>query len=313
MPQPVQSASGPQQPIRCFVVGCPRSGTTLLTSIISGHPKLVGTLFEAHFFSIWRALRRNQDPASKCVLFDQFRASMNDAALGAPGDPIPEPNEFIAAMDEIALRKNMLGWVEKTPENLHHIDAILAVAPDAKFIHVVRNAGAVLASGISRSIRDQSCTWNPAYTRFRSAFNEWMRAMEQTRRWQSHPNHLVVEYAEFCRAPDTEIERIGQFLGLETSEEMLTSAVAPSGLREQLKEEHARGFGVRTEQWDQFKRVFPGLKGPVVRLLSFGGAPKWWLRMPILSRGQDFLLRQRGGALDRWLTPEIEIAPADPA
>lgn len=307
MPQPMQSASGPQQPIRCFVVGCPRSGTTLLTSIVSGHPKVLGTLVESHFFSVWRALRRNQDAASKYAEFDRFRTAMNNEALGAPGDPIPEPSEFIAVMDEIALRENMLGWVEKTPENLHHIDAILAVAPDAKFIHVVRNAGTVLASGFSRSIRNQSCAWNPAYMRFRSAFNEWMRAMEQTRRWQSHPNHLVVAYAEFCRAPDTEIDRIAQFLGLESSDEMLAAAVAPSS------DVHARGFNVRTEQWDQFKRVFPGLKGLVVRLLSFGGAPKWWLRIPILSRGQHFLLRQRGGALDRWLTPEIAIAPVDPA
>lgn len=302
MPQEIQSVPTHKRPVRCFIVGCPRSGTTLLTSIISGHPKLFGVLSESHYFSAQRARVRGQASSGHFEKFDSFRAALNNGALGAPGDPLPEPSAFISELDDIAARADMLGWVEKTPENLHHIEAILSVAPDARFIHVVRNAGTTLASGFARSIREQSCAWNPAYRSFRAAYNEWMRAMEATSRWHSHSHHLVVEYAQFVRAPDREIERITRFLGLEPADEMLSSAVPPEGDSNVQESQEIRSI-IRPEQWDSFKRIFPGLRGVVVRLLSLGGSPRLWLRMPILSRGQHLLLRLRGGAVDRWLTP----------
>ncbi len=44
-----------------FIVGCPRSGTTLLRRIVSAHPQIVITP-EAHWIPLWFEQRRGLTP-----------------------------------------------------------------------------------------------------------------------------------------------------------------------------------------------------------------------------------------------------------
>lgn len=89
--------------------GAPRSGTTLLLSVLSGHP-------------------------------DVFAIPHETYALVAEEPAIPNRLRTL-------LGPRWAGeWVEKTPLNVRNIGAILETVPDVRFIHIVRDGRDVVTS-----------------------------------------------------------------------------------------------------------------------------------------------------------------------
>ena len=107
---------------RVFVVGCPRSGTTLLQGILSAHPD-VWSLPETHFFEMLepgRRLPRAMGLASRRG-WRAFCQTANDL-----GEPLPKPwqlnywwrdslaKRFVSLFDAKTLAAGKRLWVEKT-------------------------------------------------------------------------------------------------------------------------------------------------------------------------------------------------------
>mgnify|MGYP001550845273 CR=1 FL=1 len=301
---------------RFFIVGCPRSGTTLTAQLLGAHPELFGVGNESNFFSIRRAAALGRAPEVAARLRGLQKFFRRHGLPNEAADPgrLPSAERMLALWDALATERGCVGWVEKTPDHLACIDDITAVAPDAKFVHVVRNACNVLASGYV--LRGINPSWNPDYARLRSALLGWMVAIEQTRRWQSHPNHLIVEYKHLTQDPKALLTRVCEFLGLRFSEEMLLSrGGSPSGASwyHSTTGETGHPVEIRPEHFSNFNKHFPGMRGRVLRALVWGGDPGLWLRSPVFPRGQMRALRFASGALESWLAPEIQIGPADPA
>ena len=184
---------------RCFVVGCPRSGTTLVQSLLAAHPD-VWSPPETHFFTrldhVRHLGRRHRRRAATTLLRDTL------VTIGAPSRRLARPPfrspaaaaaAFIRAMDETAAYQGRQHWVEKTPDHLLVIDAITRQAPGARFVHVVRDGRAVVAS-----------------------------LYEVTRSRRGHPSHLVVGYPEVVEDPERVARRLAAFIGLPYRREMLT-------------------------------------------------------------------------------------------
>ncbi|MGB0713197.1 MAG: sulfotransferase family protein [Gammaproteobacteria bacterium] len=102
-----------------FVVGSPRSGTTLLAATLGDHPDLA-YYYEPYF--IWDFIDGTGDDDIRT------RADLNEAA-----------RDYISREFAWFLRKSgKKVLVEKTPENSFRIDYISHLFPNARFIHITR-------------------------------------------------------------------------------------------------------------------------------------------------------------------------------
>lgn len=144
--------SEPSAPI--FIVGLPRSGTTLLASMLAAHSRIACGP-ETHFFSRLSGKKRQaavKGPwpdhavdviqslkiARKSVsdLFELSRADLREKLRTMP----PSESAMLRVLTETyALASGKPRWAEKTPNHLLYVEHIRALYPDARIIRIVRD------------------------------------------------------------------------------------------------------------------------------------------------------------------------------
>jgi hypothetical protein len=198
--------------LHIFVVGCPRSGTTLVQSLLSAHPRLTG-FTESHVFDKaydWRGDVNERELQARITHFLQennipeslYEATRFDRELTA--------ERFIALLDEAACRRGAGGWVEKTPDHVFRIPLIERLAPDAKFIHVVRRAEGVLPSLHKASHTEGWADVKPWW----ECAAHWLWALRITNRYVGRAGHCVVGYEQLVANPHEQMQRVLALLGL---------------------------------------------------------------------------------------------------
>lgn len=156
---------------RIFVVGVPRSGTTLVQSLLAAHGELT-SFTESHFFSrCFRPFPRLsgallvRDPRPRLREFLEQngvdRASDMAAEAGSrlrsslPPRPLwpfasrAVARQFFGVLDDLTRQRGAGGWVEKTPRHLRFVPFLERVLTDGRpprFIHVIRNGFETVAS-----------------------------------------------------------------------------------------------------------------------------------------------------------------------
>ncbi|WP_022836723.1 sulfotransferase family protein [Salisaeta longa] len=128
-----------------FVVGCPRSGTTLVQRLLNAHPEVA---IAPETFLVQKA-RRHSPPA----LIEALAAGPLFPAMGAPdafhraARAAHDPQAiFEALLRTFAAHTGASVVGEKTPDHVRHIPQLLDWFPRARVIHVVRDARAVVNS-----------------------------------------------------------------------------------------------------------------------------------------------------------------------
>lgn len=116
-----------------FVVGCGRSGTTILGKILSSHPQI------RYFFEpwhLWRAVDRRTDALQ---LFGAVEAHMlMTENMSNSGIKIRFERLFFGGGKFLN--------IEKTPHNVMRIPYLETLCPDAKYIHILRDGYDVATS-----------------------------------------------------------------------------------------------------------------------------------------------------------------------
>ena len=129
-----------------FVVGAPRSGTTWLQRLLAAHPR-VATGQESHLFSEFvgpqlRAWRKHE------------RAAAVERGGVGPGCYHTE-EEFLGILRDymrrllaplLEARGTAELFVEKTPGHALYVAEIHELLPEARFIHIIRDARDVVVS-----------------------------------------------------------------------------------------------------------------------------------------------------------------------
>lgn len=124
---PVGRDPGPCGPDTCFIIGSPRSGTTILCDVLGQHPQ-IERVSEPYF------------------LWDWFHGGGDDDVRTA-ADATPEVRAFLQREFSLILAKSgKRVLVEKTPENCFRIPFMRAVFPNAQWIHIVRDGRDVVVS-----------------------------------------------------------------------------------------------------------------------------------------------------------------------
>lgn len=273
-----------------FVVGLPRSGTTLLSTILDAHPEIAISP-ETHFYTRCRPGSGGyvEDPAD---VLDCLLAQPGVRDMDLDGEEVdrlrrltrcreePEPAGLLHALLEVyAERRGTSAWGEKTPNHLWHLDAISADFPEGVIVAIVRDPRDVWLS-----VRDMP--WS------RDSLPEhalaWRRAARVTERYRREhgSRFLEVRYEDLLEEPETEVRKICSFLEARYRPEMLVldeasdAPVDPD--REPWKEKAARPIDPtnkekwRTEMSPADRFLIQRITGSALAAKGYSACPVEW-------------------------------------
>lgn len=239
-----------------FVCGHHRSGTTLLQQLLDGHPQIMVLPSEGSYFSsfgyvaqanpgnsdidrfiaewIMRLIDPNQEPHFKLgrssadrnpyVLLTRHFLAWN-AALR---NKIPALASFAPLLALVAAYADVSGspvkptlWVEKTPLNEHYAPR-LATFANARFIHVVREPAATLAS-LAENYRKAGIPGFKAARHALAISRSLQEASKNAARLRAR--YLILRYEDLTRETAREMRKVCTFLGISPDPVLLRPSV----------------------------------------------------------------------------------------
>jgi hypothetical protein len=237
-------SNGKQNPY-VFIVGCPRSGTTLLQRVVNAHPS-IAMVPESHWTLslLWEGKGLTSegfvipDQVSTLLESSKFRHLQNKfrrlgihrsdlEALALSPTPLPYAT-FVAHVFNLygsAQGKTLVG--QKTPSFARRIRALHALWPTARFIHLIRDGRSVCLSALD---------WKRKTASFREHLPTWSEDPVSTAAlwWESHVReargagkslgpdlYYEVRYESLVANAREECEALSRFLAVPYDEEML--------------------------------------------------------------------------------------------
>jgi hypothetical protein len=234
-----------------LIVGCPRSGTTLLQSIVAAHPTVFSSP-ETHFFTdsigqrverlfgmparSWRErqsrLTRRCRVALRVTNARWCRRRLVNFVTGAghselvakiPKFPLflgPAAHLYVSLGDQMARGQGKRIWLEKTPGHLHYLSTIDRYMPDAKVICVVRSAPDNIASLFDVAHKYPN-RWLPQYRTIDGCIDRWLMSARAVESEAGQKNRLFVEYEDLAARPEIVAARVCRFIGVAYSGDMV--------------------------------------------------------------------------------------------
>lgn len=242
-----------------FIGGCPKSGTTLLMSLLDNHPQLIVLPEETFYLEDrrkFRALNSYEARLSRLLektnlrflaigRFEPKDGGSTDARdyssfdykrfASFARDFIRQPwmNDSLLFSETVRAYGIALGadwhqcrrWIEKSTSNEVRAEALDALFPEAKVIQMVRDPRAVFASRKSRALKNSKY-----YTKAHRLLREWNRSAQEIPRLRRDPSRfLVVRYEDLVQNPRQILEQICHFGGFSFNEKMFRPTRAGAG------------------------------------------------------------------------------------
>ncbi|HEV2331257.1 MAG TPA: sulfotransferase [Verrucomicrobiae bacterium] len=227
-----------------FIGGAPKSGTTLLISLLDSHPQLVTMPEETCYLEDrpkYLGLKDYQsklrvllgrlgalEPGAACLGDIRHYANFDhDRFIALAEDFVSRPgmndslflSEVIRAYGIVAGYdwQNCVCWVEKTPRTETYAGFFDELFPDARLIQIVRDPRAVFASRKGRVVKE-----NGDYTEAHRLTRSWNSSALEIPRMRRDPSRfLVVRYEDLVKNPRAVLETICGFGGFDFDSRML--------------------------------------------------------------------------------------------
>ncbi len=212
----------------CFVVGCPRSGSSLFDQLLGSHPKIMAYPSEA--IDLWHpqsfpwhvACERHALPP----IWADARAFTDFSLAHRTEQQDRRIQRSFALCRSLSRRAT---FVQKCTMIGLMLDHVMKLFPDAVFIHIVRDGRATALSWTKRQgahIRSYPETyervgWNvtePQLLRFapRLGATLWTPSIS---RYRSYPwmqtRFIELKYEELCANPEPVLQHTAKFLGID--------------------------------------------------------------------------------------------------
>ncbi len=192
-------ADAPRPPI--FLVGCPRSGTTMLRQILDSHPA-ISCGPETRFLWGMRGIeeRNWSSLAGFGLTIDEWHGQVREL--------------FESLHGRYAQSQGKVRWADKSPDYALMLDYVEALYPECQVVHLVRDPNDVIQSWIhfygARSVRRAAHSW----VRYVRAAHEYARSREAHRA-------LEVRYEDLVGDPEQTLGQLFDWLGEPWQEEVL--------------------------------------------------------------------------------------------
>lgn len=203
-----------------FIVGCPRSGTTLLQSMLATHSE-IASFPESHVLLVTSRTRRGRWLRRLGLVSPEMRQRLRQF-LNEVGHPELMPpvscrlrpfiQQFSHILDQLTVMQDKSIWIEKTPGHLYYIADFANAIPDARFIHLLRNGADVVAS-LYEVTNQNPEQWGHGYT-IEQCVEMWNRAVHLSMGYAGNPNHHIVHYEQLLAQPEITVGNLCHFIGV---------------------------------------------------------------------------------------------------
>jgi len=170
--------------IPIIIGACPRSGTTILLSILGAHPNIYAIPKQTYTFDRWE-----EDSPSK------------------PGKGKWRPTRLDRLYLQFIIHRipqNATRWLEKTPKHVRSFEKILDYFQDrVKLINMIRDGRAVVTSKHPKHTPDQ----------YWVSVERWIEDVTTGLKLENHPSVLNIKYEDLINKFESTITQIYQFIG----------------------------------------------------------------------------------------------------
>lgn len=253
-----RSGFGCDAPDPIFIVGLPRSGSTLLEQILASHSQVEGTMELPDIMAIARALSWSADEAEP-VKYPDVLADLSPDRWRALG------NEYLAGT-RIHRKRRTPFFIDKMPNNFAHLGLIHLSLPNAKIIDARRHPLACCFSGFKQHFAEGQ---NFSYSltdigRYYRDYVEFMAHFDSVLPGRVHR----VFYESLVADTESEIRRLLDYCGLPFESSCLRFYENSRAVRTASSEQVRRPiFRDGVDHWRNFEKWLEPLKralGPVL-------------------------------------------------
>lgn len=217
-----------------FVVGAPRTGTTLVKEVLNGHPR-VWIFDEVHFFErVWDDRERIGDlrsPESRRRAFEILRAAVCRVGQDrAVADLLPDA-EFerrleaeggdyrglLAALLKTGAETHGADfWGDSSPQDVLYVARIREWFPDARLVGLVRDPRGFLAS-YKNYWRRRVPTYRERYNPLTNSllWKSYMSALLEAKRGPHAEAVMLLRYEDLVDDAETHVRRLCEHVGVE--------------------------------------------------------------------------------------------------
>lgn len=204
-----------------FVVGCARSGTTLLYDTLLSAGGFAIYLGESNIFNLLAprfgdlGVRKNREKMLKVWLGSRlFRVSgLERRQIEESADRCRNAGDFLrVVMDELAQQQNAWRWAGNAPEEILHLRQIKETIPEALIIHVIRD-GRDVSLSLSEKRYIRPFPWKDRETPEGAAlYWEWIVQKGRAAGALLGNDYTEVRFEELVRNPSAVLGRLSGFL-----------------------------------------------------------------------------------------------------
>ena len=312
-----------------FIIGPPRSGTTLVAEVLNQHPDICITL-ETHFFEEIFPLINTIDFSRK-EQARQFASKVIETNIRHLSSEQVEKYEMNKMdpnkLGDIFLKRHgggkdiLEGYLsyrssleggaiigEKTPKHTFYLTEIFNLYETPRIIFVVRNGLDFLASykqkhGPNRP-KDNPELYHPVVTSYM-----WRKSIQNIVKYLGTPSTIRVQYEKFVNNPQEQIEILCDFLKLSFNSTMLEPGTDNSTYKTAQSETeiHTKSIGrwknvLNNSEVQIFRHVsghissklghdVPKITGTFSKLIYHYLSTPFSLMQSLLSKNPDFLTR----------------------
>lgn len=191
--------TAPTSPI--FILGAPRSGTTLMRLVLDAHPAISAGPETRFLLDLAKIFGQHWDRLER---FGFDRAYWIEKVASF----------FAGVHEDYAAARGKRRWCEKTPRYTVIADLLAELYPDARFLHVLRDGLDVVASHRDR------WGWRAAY----DAIDDWRALVRKARRFGERvgpARYLEVRYESLVEDPEGALRPVFRFLDEEWDDAVL--------------------------------------------------------------------------------------------
>ncbi|MDD5778359.1 MAG: sulfotransferase [Candidatus Thermoplasmatota archaeon] len=222
-----------------FIVGCRRSGTTLLLNALNRHSEVGLFPGETHFLDdvVPRVRSFTSGALSEVIenmddaiwMADVPGAEAVDVArciAAAVGEKTSARMFFRSFPQQAADMQNARVWGEKTPTHVYHVDTLKEWFPEARCIHMVRDPRGVAASHVYRMSRKAFPDVSPRlaymhYT-FPCIIHRWKTAAALAQKYDAlYDDYMVLRFETFLDNLGKVMREVCSFLDISFQSHML--------------------------------------------------------------------------------------------